>query len=65
MNEKCMQIIPSVSNVLYPYKANLDVFETIIKSDVEDKKKPLIVFARAGKQIDLYVLRAHLMFYDY
>lgn len=48
MNEKCVQIISSLSNILYPYKADLGALETIIKSDVENNKKPLIVFARAG-----------------
>lgn len=46
-----MQIIPSVSNELFPYKADLGALETIIKSDVGNKKKPLIVFARAGNKI--------------
>jgi len=48
MNEKCVQIIPSLSNVLSPYKADLGALETIITTDVENHKKPLIVFARAG-----------------
>lgn len=51
MSEKCVQIIPNVSNILFPYKADLKALETIIKSDVENKKKPLIVFARAGNKI--------------
>lgn len=48
MNEKCVQVIPCLSNILCPYKADLVEFETMIKSDVENNKKPLIVFARAG-----------------
>jgi len=65
MNEKCVQIIPSSSNVLYPYKADLDIFETFIKNDVENKNKPLIVFARAGNQSHGYVFYTYLMFYNY
>lgn len=53
MNEKCVQVIPCLSNILCPYKADLVAFETIIKTDVENSKKPLIVFARAGKKIIL------------
>lgn len=49
MNEKCVQVIQCSSNILYPYKADLSTFETIIKNDIENKKKPLIVFAKAGK----------------
>lgn len=51
MGEKCVQIIPSVLNILFPYKADLNALETIIKIDVENKKKPLIVFARAGNKV--------------
>ncbi|VVC28517.1 Hypothetical protein CINCED_3A023170 [Cinara cedri] len=51
MNEKCVQVIPCLSNVLCPYKADLVAFETMIKSDVENNKKPLIVFARAGAHV--------------
>jgi hypothetical protein len=50
MNEKCVQIIPCLSDVLYPYKADLKAFEIIIKNDVENGKKTLIVFARAGNK---------------
>lgn len=50
MNEKCVQIIPNISEVLCPYKADLRAFETIIKNDLENNKKPLIVFARAGNE---------------
>lgn len=48
MNENCVQIIPSLSNVLYPYKSDLEALEAMIKNDVENRKKPLIVFARSG-----------------
>jgi len=48
MNENCIQIIPSILNILYPYKGDLASLETIIKTDIENKKKPLIIFARAG-----------------
>lgn len=48
MTEKCLQIIPKISNILCPYNADLESLETIIKIDVENNKKPLIVFARAG-----------------
>jgi len=48
MNENCIQIIPNILNILYPYKGDLAALETIIKNDIENKKKPLIIFARAG-----------------
>lgn len=48
MNEKCVQIIPGLSNILCPYKADLGALDIIIKADIENNKKPLIVFARAG-----------------
>lgn len=51
MNEKCVQVIPNVSNVLYPYKADLEALENIVKSDIENSRKPLIIFARAGNKI--------------
>uniref|UniRef100_A0A2H8TGC9 Pyridoxal-dependent decarboxylase domain-containing protein 1 n=1 Tax=Melanaphis sacchari TaxID=742174 RepID=A0A2H8TGC9_9HEMI len=51
MNEKSVQIIPCLSNVLCPYKADLGALETIIKTDIENHKKPLIVFARAGAHV--------------
>lgn len=50
MNEKCVQIIPSLSNALCPYKADLGTLESIITTDVENHRKPLIVFARAGNK---------------
>lgn len=48
MSENCVQIIPSMSNVLYPFKTKLEALEVMIKNDIENKKKPLIVFARSG-----------------
>lgn len=51
MTEKCMQIIPKVSNILCPCKADLEALETVIKIDIENNKKPLIVFARAGNSL--------------
>ncbi|XP_050542353.1 pyridoxal-dependent decarboxylase domain-containing protein 1 [Daktulosphaira vitifoliae] len=51
LSEKCIQIIPNVSNALYPYKADVEEFENIIKGDVENNKKPLIVFGRAGAHV--------------
>lgn len=48
MSEKCVQIISNQSNLICPYKLDLGSLETNIKNDVENDKKPLIVFARAG-----------------
>lgn len=48
MSEKCVQIIPNQSNLICPYKSDLGSLETNIKNDIENEKKPLIVFARAG-----------------
>lgn len=59
MNEKYVQIIPSLPNMLYPYKADLKALETIIKSDSENKI-PLIVFARAGIRI---IIVCHIHYY--
>jgi len=61
MNEKCVQIIPSLSNVLCPYKADLGALETIITTDIENNRKPLIVFARAGNKFGLYLSYTILM----
>ncbi|XP_050433013.1 pyridoxal-dependent decarboxylase domain-containing protein 1 [Adelges cooleyi] len=51
INEKNIQIIPNVSNPLFPYKANLELLEKIIMNDTESNKKPLIVFGRAGAHV--------------
>ncbi|XP_027840497.2 pyridoxal-dependent decarboxylase domain-containing protein 1 [Aphis gossypii] len=51
MKENCVQIIPCLSNVLCPYKADLGALEAIIKTDIDNHKKPLIVFARAGAHV--------------
>lgn len=48
MNENCIQTVQSLSNILYPYKTDLEALETCIKSNIENKKKPLIFFARTG-----------------
>lgn len=48
MSDKCVQIIPNQSNVICPYKSDLGALEANVKNDIENKKKPLIVFARAG-----------------
>lgn len=48
MNENCVHTVQSLSNTLYPYKTDLDALETYVKSNIENKKKPLIFFARTG-----------------
>lgn len=48
MNENCIQTVQSQSNILYPYKTDLEALETCVKSNIENKKKPLIFFARTG-----------------
>lgn len=56
MKENCVQIIPCLSNVLCPYKADLGALEAIIKTDIDNHRKPLIVFARAGNKLDFIIV---------
>lgn len=63
MKEKCVQIIPNQSNILYPYKSDLGALETIIESDIENNKKPLIIFARAGMILFYFYAYYYHVFY--